>query len=112
MLNVHITAFISAVRSGETAGAIFPPCSKLTLRMRIPSTASFAEKEPARAFQTAQAFHPVVVCFNCHPGSFMHGGSSHAHAQFIAFPAGLGLAVEAGLRADRSRRGKIGVKSV
>ena len=34
----------------------------------------------------------------------------HAHAQFIAFPAGLGLAVEADVRADRSRRGKISVK--
>ena len=32
------------------------------------------------------------------------------HAQFIAFPASLGLAVEAGLRACRSERGKISVK--
>ena len=30
MLNRHITAFISADSLGETAGAIFPPCSKLT----------------------------------------------------------------------------------
>ena len=32
------------------------------------------------------------------------------HAQFIASPTGLGLAVEAGLQAFRARRGKIGSK--
>ena len=32
------------------------------------------------------------------------------HAQFIASPTGLGLAVEAGLQAFRARRGKIGGK--
>ena len=37
-------------------------------------------------------------------------GSSPAHAQFIAFTAGLSLAVEAGLRACLSERGKISVK--
>ena len=63
--------FISADRSGGAVGTIFPPCSKPTLRMRIQSTASFAEKEPTRAFQNAQAFHPVVVCFNMTPGSFI-----------------------------------------
>ena len=92
MLNVHITAFISAVRSGETAGAIFPPCSKPTLRMRIPSTASFAENEPTQAFQTARVFHPVVVVLDLR--SFITAvGSSPAHAQFIASPAGLVLGV-------------------
>ena len=74
MLNVHITALISAVRSGEAVGAIFPPrpSSKPTRRMRVMSTASFAEYEPTRAFQTTRAFHPVVVCIR--PRVFYHGG--------------------------------------
>ena len=83
MLNVHITAFISAGRS-SAAGTIFPPSSKLMLRMRIPSTGT-------RAFQTDRVFHLVVVCFR--PWVFYHGG--------------LVLSVW-----SRSRRGKIGVKSV
>ena len=73
MLNVHITALISAGRSGEAVDTIFPPCSKPTPRMRILSTASFAEKEPTWAFQTARVFHPVAVCFNMTPGLLSRG---------------------------------------
>ena len=47
------------------------------------------------------------------PSLFLyHGGTSRTvcfkttHAQFIASPSGLGLAVEAGLRRGQSRRGK------
>ena len=84
---------ILAGRSGETPGTIFPPCSKPTLRMRIPSTASFADKEPTRVFQTARAFHPVAVCLHTAGTLITLAIPSLTHAQFIAFPAGLGLAV-------------------
>ena len=59
--------------------------------MRIPPTASFAEYEPTRAFQTARAFNPVAVCL-CRPGAFITAvGSSPAHAHFIASSARLVL---------------------
>ena len=105
MYNIHITAFISAGRSGEDA--ILPPCSKLTSRMRISSTTSFAEKEPTRAFVT---FILSVVHFYTNPKLLSRVSVAFAHAQFIAFPAGLGLAMETRLRACRSRKGKISVK--
>ena len=38
--------------------------------MRVMSTASFAENEPTRAFQTARVFHPVPVCLY-RPGTFI-----------------------------------------
>ena len=59
-----------------------------------------ASRLPTRAFQTARAFHPVAVCLS-RPGSFITAvGSSPAHAQFIAFPASLGLAVLTAVRAE------------
>ena len=64
----------------------------------------------ARAFQTARAFHHVVVCLY-RPGTFITLLVRRLRMRSIAFPAGLGLAVEpaCGL-ACRSERGKISVK--
>ena len=106
MLNVHITAFISAGRSSEAVDAIFSPCSRPTLRMRIPSTASFAEKEPTLRFKPPGRFIPSRFGLY-RPGTFIMQHVRCLRMRSTAFPAGLGLAVEAGLRAFRARGGKI-----
>ena len=86
MFDIHITAFISASRSGETAGAIFPPCS-----FKTDATHAHPVYRPGR-FELPGRFIPsrfVLDLRSCNTAV----GSSPAHAQFIASPAGLVLGV-------------------